>query len=84
MPALIERLARKTAIRDLAMTTNAVLLAPAVSDLKRAGLGRLTISLDTLQRDRFVKLARFDELPRVLAGIDAPSTHSPASRSIRS
>ena len=71
LPALIERLARKPSIRDLAMTTNAVLLAPAVGDLKRAGLGRLTISLDTLQRDRFIKLARFDELPRVLAGIDA-------------
>src|SRR5688572_29859953 len=71
LPALIDRLARKTAIRDLAMTTNAVLLAPAVGDLKRAGLGRLTISLDTLQRERFVKLARFDELPRVLAGIDS-------------
>src|SRR5580765_365161 len=40
LPDLIERLARKTAIRDLAMTTNAVLLAPAVKDLKRAGLGR--------------------------------------------
>jgi cyclic pyranopterin phosphate synthase len=53
------------------MTTNAVLLKPAVADLKAAGLHRLTISLDTLQRDRFVKLARFDELPRVLAGIDA-------------
>ena len=71
LPALVDRLARKTAIRDLAMTTNAVLLAPAVGDLKRAGLGRLTISLDTLQRERFVKLARFDELPRVLAGIDS-------------
>ena len=71
LPDLIERLARKTAIRDLAMTTNAVLLAPAVHHLKTAGLGRLTISLDTLQRDRFIKLARFDELPRVLAGIDA-------------
>jgi cyclic pyranopterin phosphate synthase len=71
LPALVERLSRKTKIRDLAMTTNAVLLAAAASDLKRAGLHRLTISLDTLQRDRFVKLARFDELPRVLAGIDA-------------
>ncbi len=71
LPALVERLASKSSIRDLAMTTNAVLLAPAVHDLKRAGLHRLTISLDTLQRDRFVKLARFDELPRVLAGIDA-------------
>jgi cyclic pyranopterin phosphate synthase len=71
LPALVERLARKPAIRDLAMTTNAVLLAPNVKDLKAAGLHRLTISLDTLQRDRFVKLARFDELPRVLEGIDA-------------
>jgi cyclic pyranopterin phosphate synthase len=71
LPALIERLSRKTAIRDLAMTTNAVLLAPNVHELKRAGLHRLTISLDTLDRDRFIKLARFDELPRVLAGIDA-------------
>jgi len=71
LPALVERLARKPRIRDLAMTTNAVLLAPAARDLKRAGLHRITISLDTLQRDRFIKLARFDELPRVLAGIDA-------------
>jgi GTP 3',8-cyclase len=71
LPVLIERLARKREIRDLAMTTNAVLLKPAVDDLKRAGLRRLTISLDTLQRERFIKLARFDELPRVLAGIDA-------------
>ena len=71
LPSLVERLSRKAAIRDLAMTTNAVLLAGAASDLKRAGLHRLTISLDTLQRDRFIKMARFDELPRVLAGIDA-------------
>jgi cyclic pyranopterin phosphate synthase len=68
---LIERLAGKAAIRDLAMTTNAVLLKANVAALKAAGLHRLTISLDTLQRDRFVKLARYDELPRVLAGIDA-------------
>jgi cyclic pyranopterin phosphate synthase len=71
LPELIERLARKTPIRDLAMTTNAVLLKPNVSALKAAGLHRLTISLDTLQRERFIKLARYDELPRVLAGIDA-------------
>src|SRR5688572_4091285 len=68
---LVGRLARKPAIRDLAMTTNAVLLKANVADLKAAGLHRLTISLDTLHRDRFVKLARYDELPRVLAGIDA-------------
>jgi cyclic pyranopterin phosphate synthase len=71
LPDLVARLSRKAAVRDLAMTTNAVLLAPAVRDLQHAGLHRLTISLDTLQRDRFITLARFDELPRVLAGIDA-------------
>ena len=71
LPDLIERLAAKEAILDFAMTTNGVLLAPAAADLKTAGLQRLTISLDTLQRDRFISLARFDELPRVLSGIDA-------------
>jgi cyclic pyranopterin phosphate synthase len=68
---LIERLAARPRIQDLAMTTNAVLLAPMVGRLKAAGLHRLTVSLDTLQRDRFVRLARYDELDRVIAGIDA-------------
>jgi cyclic pyranopterin phosphate synthase len=71
LATLVERLAQKPAIRDLAMTTNAVLLKPNIADIKAAGLHRLTISLDTLQRDRFIKLARFDELERVQAGIDA-------------
>jgi cyclic pyranopterin phosphate synthase len=77
LPALVDQLARKPAIRDLAMTTNGVLLAPVAADLKQAGLHRLTISLDTLQRDRFVKLARFDELPRVIAGMDAATDTFP-------
>jgi cyclic pyranopterin phosphate synthase len=68
---LVEHLASKPLIEDLAMTTNGVLLAANAAALKRAGLHRLTISLDTLRRDRFVRLARYDELDRVLAGIDA-------------
>jgi cyclic pyranopterin phosphate synthase len=68
---LVERLAAKSRIDDLAMTTNGVLLASLAPTLKNAGLHRLTVSLDTLQRDRFVRLARYDELNRVLAGIDA-------------
>ena len=71
LATLIERLAQKPAVRDLAMTTNAVLLKPNLAAIKAAGLHRLTISLDTLQRERFIKLARFDELERVQAGIDA-------------
>jgi cyclic pyranopterin phosphate synthase len=68
---LIERLAAKARIDDLALTTNGVLLASMASSLKSAGLHRLTVSLDTLHRDRFVQLARYDELDRVVAGIDA-------------
>jgi cyclic pyranopterin phosphate synthase len=77
LPALVDQLARKPAIRDLAMTTNGVLLAPVAADLKTAGLHRVTISLDTLRPDRFIKLARFDELPRVIAGMDAAAETFP-------
>jgi cyclic pyranopterin phosphate synthase len=71
LPELISRLAARPAVRDLAMTTNGVLLAPNVFALRDAGLHRLTVSLDTLHPDRFRSLTRYDELDRVLAGIDA-------------
>ena len=71
LPVLIERLAAKPGLDDLAMTTNGVLLASMAKALRHAGLHRLTISLDTLRRDRFVQLARYDELNRVLEGIEA-------------
>ena len=53
------------------MTTNGVLLAPHAQALRDAGLHRLTVSLDTLQPDRFRDLTRYDELDRVLDGIAA-------------
>src|SRR5918996_2970210 len=71
LPVLIRRLASRPAIRDLAMTTNGVLLASQAKILRDAGLHRLTVSLDTLRPDRFRSLTRFDELDRVLAGISA-------------
>jgi cyclic pyranopterin phosphate synthase len=77
LPLLIARLARRPGIRDLAMTTNGVLLADAVADLVSAGLHRLTVSLDTLHPERFRALTRFDELPRVLAGIEAAAQRFP-------
>jgi len=70
LSVLIERLAARPRIEDLALTTNGVLLAPTAQRLRDAGLHRLTVSLDTLQRDRFVRLARYDEIDRVLAGIE--------------
>ena len=71
LPMLVERLAKRAAIRDLAMTTNGVLLADHARGLRDAGLHRLTVSLDTLRHDRFRDLARFDELDRVKEGIAA-------------
>jgi cyclic pyranopterin phosphate synthase len=71
LPSLVERLARKPRLRGLAMTSNGVLLPGVAADLRRAGLQRVTVSLDTLRRDRFVALTRADELDRVLAGIEA-------------
>jgi cyclic pyranopterin phosphate synthase len=56
---------------DLALTTNGVKLAEVAHDLHAAGLTRVNVSLDTLQRDRFLALTRRDELDRVIAGIDA-------------
>jgi cyclic pyranopterin phosphate synthase len=56
---------------DLALTTNGATLALIAKDLRRAGLERINVSLDTLQRDKFVQMTRRDELDSVLEGIDA-------------
>jgi cyclic pyranopterin phosphate synthase len=71
LPRLIDMLFTRPAIRDLALTTNGVRLPSLARELRSAGLHRLTVSLDTLQRDRFERLTRFDEHRAVLAGIDA-------------
>jgi GTP 3',8-cyclase len=68
---LIALLAERPAIRDLALTTNGVLLAKHAKALRAAGLHRLTVSVDTLDRERFKDLARYDELSAVLAGVAA-------------
>src|SRR5687768_13256554 len=71
LPDLIADLASRPAIRDLALTTNGVLLAQQADALKNAGLHRITVSLDTLDPRRFETLARFDRLDDVLDGIAA-------------
>jgi cyclic pyranopterin phosphate synthase len=68
---LIAELASRPAIRDLALTTNGVLLAQQAEALRQAGLHRITVSLDTLNRGRFQALTRFDALDDVLDGIGA-------------
>jgi cyclic pyranopterin phosphate synthase len=71
LPSLIRDLAGRSWVRDLSLTTNGVLLAAAADELRQAGLHRLTVSLDTLRADRFTRLARFDRLGDVLAGLEA-------------
>ena len=75
LPELVHMIAKKTAIRDLALTTNGVSLAAHARGLHEAGLHRLTVSLDTLQPDRFQTLTRFNYLSQVLAGIDEASKY---------
>ena len=71
LPALVAILAENPRLRDLALTTNGVLLADAAGPLREAGLHRLTVSLDTLRPERFRDLTRTDALDRVLRGLDA-------------
>ncbi|PRH76035.1 GTP 3',8-cyclase MoaA [Streptomyces solincola] len=58
-------------LRDLAVTTNGVLLAPLAQELKRAGLSRVTVSLDTLRAERFRALSRRNSHAAVIEGINA-------------
>jgi cyclic pyranopterin phosphate synthase len=69
LPELVKLLAARPALRDIALTTNGVLLAERAAALRAAGLHRVTVSLDTLKRDRFQALTRFDDHERVLAGV---------------
>jgi cyclic pyranopterin phosphate synthase len=71
LAALVGMVAGKPGLADLALTTNGILLEDQIDGLAAAGLRRITVSLDTLRRDRFIALARFDELDRVKAGMQA-------------
>jgi len=71
LSSLVRMIASKPGLKDLALTTNGVLLADQIDDLKAAGLGRITVSLDTLDRARFRRLTRFDQLDAVHEGIAA-------------
>jgi cyclic pyranopterin phosphate synthase len=71
LPRLVRLLAAKPRLRDLAITTNGVLLASQAGALREAGLHRVTVSLDTLRPDRFRALTRRPGLDQVLEGIAA-------------
>ena len=58
-------------VRELTMTTNGALLPQYAAELKQAGVDRLNISLDTLNKDKFASLTRGGSLADTLAGLDA-------------
>lgn len=71
VPVLVEKLARlKPALHDIALTTNGYDLARHAEALKQAGLDRVTISLDTLRRDRFTEITGIDALDKALDAIE--------------
>lgn len=73
MIELVQALGRKVGdgLEELTLTTNGTRLADFADDLAAAGVRRINVSLDTLDRETFTKLARRDSLPQVLEGIAA-------------
>ncbi len=62
-------------INKINITTNGVLTAPLVPELKKIGINSVNLSLDSLDRQRFYEMTRRDELPKVLATLDALLEH---------
>jgi cyclic pyranopterin phosphate synthase len=71
LDVLVAELAAIPGVEDIALTTNGVLLAEQARRLYAAGLRRLNVHLDTLDRGRFIEITRRDDLGKVLAGIEA-------------
>jgi cyclic pyranopterin phosphate synthase len=71
LPQLVAQLAALPGLEDLALTTNGTELPRLAGALRDAGLRRVNVSLDSLDRERFARLAQRDALPAVLAGIEA-------------
>lgn len=69
--SICRRIAELTGIRDRAMTTNGTRLPEFASELKRAGIQRLNISLDSLDADKYRYITRCGELSEALRGIEA-------------
>jgi cyclic pyranopterin phosphate synthase len=71
LPTLVALLRRHAGVRDIALTTNGILLARQAEQLQAAGLNRVTVSLDTLRAERMLAFARSPRHGDVLSGIAA-------------
>lgn len=68
--SICRRIAAVDGIKELALTTNGMLLKDMADDLKKAGLSRINVSLDTLQTDRFRRITRRGHYADVVEGIE--------------
>ena len=72
MPVLVEKLAKlKPRLRDIALTTNGYDFVRHADALKNAGVDRVTFSLDSLNREKFIDITGVDALDKVFESIDA-------------
>jgi cyclic pyranopterin phosphate synthase len=70
LPVLMAKLCAIPGVHEVGLTTNGVLLARHAQALYDAGLRRLNVHLDTVDRERFLKITRRDDLGKVLEGIE--------------
>jgi cyclic pyranopterin phosphate synthase len=75
LPTLVAKLALIDGLDDLSLTTNGYLLERDADALVAAGVGRVNVSIDSLQRDRFFHMTRRDALPQVLRGLESLARH---------
>jgi cyclic pyranopterin phosphate synthase len=75
--SLVSRISRIPGIRDLSLTTNGILLSRLIGPLKQAGLGRVNVSLDTLDPGRYSAITRGGDVERVISGIMAAKEAMP-------
>jgi cyclic pyranopterin phosphate synthase len=74
-PRLVSMLSAIDGLEDLSLTTNGYLLERDAAALVDAGINRVNVSIDSLQRDRFFQMTRRDSLPQVLRGLEALAEH---------
>ncbi len=68
--SLIQKVSKLSGVKDLAMTTNGLLLEKFSASLKEAGLNRVNISLDTLKEEKYAYITRGGKLEEILKGIE--------------
>ncbi|MBS1772374.1 MAG: GTP 3',8-cyclase MoaA [Bacteroidetes bacterium] len=75
MMPFLEQLSQLQGLKELTLTTNGVLTAPLIPELKRLGIRSINLSLDTLDRNRFFAISFRDEFDAVLETIDTALQH---------